>query len=103
MNSHDARYIARFLATSRIALGLDAHADAGPDEAQSGAEHRQPQSGTKLAPFNGNHRMARHGAFPWSRSKAVRGLRSSDSEQRTAKVTARIPETPSLSLTRGQP
>ncbi|MGZ5168276.1 MAG: hypothetical protein ACXWCY_12670 [Burkholderiales bacterium] len=100
MNSHDARYIARFLATSRIALGLDAHADTGPDEAQSGAENGQRQPSTKVAPFNGKHRMPRQRAFPWSRSKAVRGLRSSDSEQRPAKTTATIPENPSLSLTR---
>ena len=46
MNSHDARYLARFLAASRIALGLDAHAEAGPDEAQSGAANRQGQPAT---------------------------------------------------------
>lgn len=46
MNSHDRRYIARFLVTSRVALGLYAHADAGPNEAQSGAANRQRQPAT---------------------------------------------------------
>jgi hypothetical protein len=50
MNSHDARYLARFLAASRIALGLDAHADAGPDEAQSGAANPKGQPATGCPP-----------------------------------------------------